>query len=89
MNDTGIPFQLKSKQDKSREKLLELQREDLIIESKFNANLVNRVTGYTGDELKTFMEFCRFSRNFILGATELEIIQRIMVRNKVYKSRKN
>lgn len=67
-----------SKEGKERRKLAELMRQDAIDEKialKYNEDLVNRVTGFEGDLLIEFMEFCNFSEEFLLNAPDYYLIE--------------
>jgi len=52
--------------------------EFIIIGEKFNGLLVKELTGFENDELIKFMSFCRFTKNYLLAASEMEIRREIM-----------
>lgn len=47
---------------------------DRLVDVQFNKNLVNKITGYTGQQLEDFMMTNRPSYEFVLTATEYDII---------------
>jgi hypothetical protein len=69
-----------SKEEKSKRKVYYLerqQREQVVIDKKYNRDLIEKMTGLTGEEITKFMWFCNFSHQFLYEASELEIIQKI------------
>jgi len=58
--------------------------EFIIIGEKFNGLLVKELTGFENDELIKFMSFCRFTKGFLLQASEMEIRREIMRRYREY-----
>lgn len=58
--------------------------EFMIIGEKFNGFIVRELTGLENDELVKFMSYCRFSKEFLLVASELEIQRAIMYRFREY-----
>ena len=73
----GIPINFKTKIDKQKIKVKELERIDIenkIIESKFNPELVSEITGLSATETIKFMRFCSFSREYLLTSNEYDII---------------
>lgn len=56
---------------KFQERLL-LQEQEKYIDYRFNAQLVRRLTGLEGEELKTFMAFFRPDHDFVLYAPEYD-----------------
>ena len=78
-----------SKEEKSKRKVFYLERrqgEQLIVEKKFNREIVHRITGLDGDKLTNFIGFCNFSHQFLYKSTELEIVKKIHEKYEVYKS---
>lgn len=76
----NIGFSLPQKWDKSRRKVkgLEKQRRiDIIIEKKYNAEIVREITGLTGDELLAFMKGLNFDRAWLLRSSEYDILLEI------------
>ena len=58
--------------------------EFIIIGEKFNGILVRNLTGFENDELIKFMTFCRFSKEYLLVASEMEIQREIMRKYREY-----
>ena len=50
----------------------------IIIGNKFNGHIVKKLTGLENDELVKFMSFCRFTNEYLLVASEVEIQNAIM-----------
>jgi len=73
---TGIPFQLKSKEERSKERVRELL-EQSTISHKARQKLIDLIDSFTdmnGEEINKFIKFCDLPRAFILNSTEYEII---------------
>ena len=73
------------KRAKIERKFNEAKREDQRINylnSKYNKEIVSRITGLKDQDLDNFMEYCKLSDRFIDDANEYEIIVAI---NKCYK----
>jgi len=88
---TGIPFNLKSKQDRAREKMRELQHQlelDRIAEAKLR-KLTAAYTKFRGEELDNFTRFCNFDRMFILQARDYDILIAVKQRLEFYHKLKN
>ena len=78
-----------SKEEKSKRKVFYLKRQEgekIIIDRKYNRSIVSEITGLEGDELTNFIGFCNFSHQYLLYATELEIVNKIGEMLIVYKS---
>jgi hypothetical protein len=60
--------------------------EFIIIGEKFNGFIVKQLTGFENDELVKFMSYCRFTKQFLLIASEAEIQREIMRKYKEYRS---
>lgn len=76
-----------SKEEKSKRKVFYLERrqgEQLIVERKFNREIVHRITGLDGDELTNFIGFCNFSHQFLYESTEIEIVKKIYENFEIY-----
>ena len=58
--------------------------EFIIIGEKFNGFIVKELTGFENDELIRFMSFCRFSKDYLLVASEMEIRRAIMNKYREY-----
>ncbi len=74
-------YMMFSKEGKSLRKYQELKEEEEFqkkIQHKYNREIVGRITGFEGIELNLFMMFCDYSKDFLLRATEYEIIVAII-----------
>jgi hypothetical protein len=81
-------YNLLSREGRSNRKLAALMEEDEFARSishKYSAELVSQVTGYNGLELYEFMEFCNFGREFLIAATEYEIVEAILNHQKKFE----
>ena len=58
--------------------------EFIIIGEKFNGLLVKNLTGFENDELINFMKYCKFSKEYLLVASEVEIQREIMRKYREY-----
>jgi len=58
--------------------------EFIIIGEKFNGFIVREITGFENDELVKFMSYCRFSKDYLLMASEMEIRRAIIRKYKEY-----
>ena len=89
--ETGIIIKIKSKQDKIREKLKEIQRQeelDKIADAKISS-LTTAYTKLIGDELFHFINFCNFNRLFILTANDYDIVAMVKKRFLQYQKLKS
>ncbi|NPA68303.1 MAG: carboxypeptidase-like regulatory domain-containing protein [Chlorobi bacterium] len=83
----GIPINFKSKADRQKikvAKLKQIEKENKIIESKYNPDLVSELTGLNKTETVKFMRFCNFDRDYLLSATDYDIITSINKKFKAY-----
>ena len=58
--------------------------EFIIIGEKFNGLIVREITGLENDELVHFMSFCKFSKDYLLFASEMEIRRAIIRKFREY-----
>ena len=69
-------YDLFSKEGKERDKL-ELyrrqKRNEIIIESKYNLEVVKRVTHLDEKDAKRFLDWCKFEDDYILGASDYDL----------------
>jgi len=75
----GIPIALKSRQDRSRELLKLIEKEDRLdraYDKKMNI-LISHYTGFKDTELIEFIKYCNLSRDFVLNSTEYVILTEI------------
>jgi len=91
MSPISAIYNLSSKEGKSLRKLEKITEEEQFlkqVEHKYNQEMLIRITGMEGEELYEFITFCNFSREFLLDATEYEIIEVILKKLKEYKELK-
>lgn len=62
------------------------EREQFIIDRKFNRQLVQDLTKLEDDELTDFIGYCNFSNDYLLEANAYEIIVRIMEKFEEFKN---
>ncbi len=74
----GFSIGYKSKSEKSRRKVAELEKKYQLIAPKFNDKMVSEITGLEGNEIYKFIQFCNFDENFLIHATEYEIMEKIL-----------
>ncbi|MEA1899067.1 MAG: hypothetical protein U9N53_15525 [Bacteroidota bacterium] len=75
--NVGFNFSIKTKEEKSLiklQKILDYQLKQKIIREKFNEENVGELTGLKGQELKDFMNYCNLSEEFLLNASEYDIL---------------
>jgi len=73
----GIPINYKTKKDKQRFKVKQLELQDIenrIIETKYNPELVSELTGLNESETIKFMRFCMFNKKYLLQVNEYDLI---------------
>ena len=74
------------KQYQHYQSLINGTAEFIIIGEKFNGLLVKKLTGFENDELIKFMSFCKFTKAYLLVASEMEIQREIMRKYREYTS---
>jgi len=77
-----------SKEEKSKRKAFYLERrkgEEIVVQGKFNREIIHQITGLEGDDLTNFIGFCNFSHEFLYESTELEIVNKIYEKFDAYK----
>ncbi len=80
-----------NEKEKSKRKIFNLKFEAPItyeIEKKYNREKVGIWTGLTEFELNEFIVFCNFDRNFLINATEYQIIIETQEKLKEFKLKK-
>ncbi|HEX2937044.1 MAG TPA: carboxypeptidase-like regulatory domain-containing protein [Bacteroidales bacterium] len=82
-----MAFSKEGKQLRKLEKAIEVAPSRKIIESKFNRQVLENVSGLTGEELNEFALFCKLSDDFIIKATEYELYEKIMEYFERFKKR--
>ncbi len=73
----GIPINYLTKSEKQKLKVIELKRiasENKLIKHKYNTDLVTELTGLNQIQAEKFMKYCNFSHDFLVNATEYDII---------------
>lgn len=76
-----------SQREKSIRRYHELENDKwnvYAIDQKYNKFIVERVTGLKGDESIKFMSWCNFSKDYLLAATDYEIVLKITEKYKLY-----
>ena len=84
----GFNFSIKTKEEKSLiklQKILDQQLKQEIIREKFNEENVGELTGLQGQELRDFMKYCRLSEEFLLNASEYDILFMVKSSYRTYK----
>lgn len=87
----GFQIPYTSKREKQIEKVKEFLRKDAEIKeinSKFNPQIIEEVTGLKGDEIKDFVKFCNFEQKYLLRANDYDVITEIKNQFKIYKKQK-
>ena len=87
MSPVTALYNLLSKEGKSKRKLQKLIEEETFakqVEFKYSPGIVSHITGYTGFDLYEFMDFCSFSKEFLLDATYYEITRAILVKKQKF-----
>ena len=85
---TGFSFSLRTPEERSLRKLAKVQAEQKIqdiIDSKFNKAMISKLTGLQGAELDKFMHYCQLPEDFILNASEYDILLRVKELYENYK----
>ena len=70
-------FAILWKEDRQRMRLAEIRKQDakqLVIDKKYNRNIVQQVTHCPDEELTRFMVFCNFDPEVLYSATEYSIL---------------
>ena len=84
----GFSFSMKTKEEKSRKKLekilAEIEKRKLI-ERKFNSQNVGTLTGLSGQDLERFMDYCKLPEEFLLNASEYDILVAVKRAYENYK----
>ena len=58
--------------------------EYIIIGEKFNGFIVKQITGFENDELVKFMSYCKFTKEYLLVASGMQIQREIMFKYRKY-----
>lgn len=87
----GISVPILSKEDMQRinyAKVLEKEAEQRLINKKYNRDIIRKVTNIPEEEIIDFMGFCNFSNEYLLQASEYEIVVMIEKKYKEYQDNK-
>lgn len=85
-----ITYPLVSKQAREKKKLkkvYKLNKQQDLINKKFNYDIVKIYTNLNDNKITEFMIFCAFSEEFIINASEYEIGEKILEKLNEYKSK--
>jgi len=74
----GFAINYKGKAVKQRRKVAALEKKYQLIAPKFNDKMIRALTGLEGDAIYDFLRFCNFEENFLIHATEYEIMERVL-----------
>ena len=88
----GISIPILSREEKQRlnlAKVMEKEKEQELIDAKYNRDIIRKVTHLPDDEIIDFMGFCHFSNEVLLQATDYEIVLMIEKKFKEYQNRKS
>jgi hypothetical protein len=80
-----------SKEGKSRRKLARLIEQEQFekdISYKYSPLIVSGITGYSGFELYSFMEFCSFKKKFLTEADRYEIRDAVLRKQEIFEALK-
>jgi len=77
-----------AKQNEKLKEKLEKERIQRLIERKYSTGIVEILTGLKGNEVHWFMEYCGFTEEYLLKASDYEIRQRILDKFKIYNQDK-
>ncbi len=83
----GFTINYKSKAERSRQKVVKMEKKYALIAPKFNDKLITNLTGLQGKEIYHFLQYCNFSEEFLIRSTEYEIIDAILSRWEEYKNK--
>jgi hypothetical protein len=87
----SLLYDLLSHEGKSRRKYLEIKEEEprkLKIEAKYNREIVKNITGLDGQDLKEFMDTCKFSDDYLLTTSDYLLYAEIIRKLGVFKKTK-
>lgn len=81
----GFSINYKTKAEKARRKVAEMEKKYQLIAPKYNDKMITSITGLKDDEIYKFIEYCNFDEEFLMHATEYEIMEEILVKWKEYQ----
>ena len=77
-------WSVEGKQFRHYQSVINGTAEFMIIGEKFNGYIVRELTGFENDELIKFMSYCRFTKEYLLWASELDIRREIVRKYREY-----
>ncbi len=83
----GFVIDFTGKRRKSERKVARMEKKFQIIAPKFNDKLITKLTGLKGKEIYPFLRYCNFSEDFLINASEYEIMEQILKFWKEYKDK--
>ena len=83
----GFAINYKGKTEKQRRKVAKLEKKYKLIAPKFNDKMIKALTGLEGDAIYDFLRYCNFEENFLIHATEYEIMERVLKFWEDYKKK--
>lgn len=83
----GFSINFKGKTEKQRRKVAAMEKKYQLIAPKFNDKLITALTGLKGKEIHKFLRFCNFQENFLIHASEYEIMEEIMMFWEAYQKK--
>ena len=81
-------YDMFSKEGKERRKLEEIQERDKLydaIEEKISVEIVMKITGLSKEETNVFLEWCKFSPDFIKRISEYDLVSVIIYKYGLYQ----
>lgn len=81
-------YELWSKEGKANRKAAELEYQDLkkfYVSLRYNKYKIGDLTGFKGQELTQFMDYCKLSDDFVLSATDYDLTYEIFKCKKNYR----
>jgi hypothetical protein len=70
-------FSKEAKAMKRLEKRLAVNKQNEIVDAKYNKDLVIRLTGLAGEQLEQFMKYCKPDDSFVIQANDYDICNKI------------
>jgi len=78
-----------AKQNEKLKAKLEKESQQRVLDRKFSASLVKKLTDLEGVEVFKFMDYCAFTPEYLSKSTDYEIRLRIIDKFKIYKQDKS
>lgn len=83
----GFTINYKTKAERSRQKVIKLEKKYALIAPKFNDRMITNLTGLKGKEIYYFLQYCNFTEEFLIRSTEYEIIEALIANWEDYQSK--